>query len=265
MRSLWKGAISFGLVHIPIRLAAATEDRDFHFRQLHAADHTPIRYQKRCPACGQEVEAEEIVRGFEYAPGEFVVVTDEDLEKLPLPTRKTVEILDFVRVDEVDPIYFHRAYFMEPTEGGARPYALLRKTLADTERAGLCRVALRAKESLGLVRLYRNALLLEILHYPDEIRPLSQVEGLDALPAPEERELAIARQLVESLAEPFDPERYSDRYRDALRELIERKVAGREIVEPAPVAEEAPRDLMAALQESVRRAEERRALAARPG
>ncbi|MBX5476333.1 MAG: Ku protein [Clostridia bacterium] len=264
MRSIWNGALSFGLVHIPVRLYAATEDRDVHFRQLHRADHTPIQYRRHCPACGQDVSAEEIVRGYEYLPGQFVVVDDEDLEKLPLPTSKTVEILDFVRVEEVDPIYFDRSYFLAPAEGGARPFALLRATMGRSGRAGLCRIALRAKERLGLVRLYGDdALVLETLHYPDEIRQPAGLEDLRQLPAPSERELAIAEQLVQSLSVPFQPERYHDRYREALRDLIERKVAGQEIVEPAPVEERVPRDLLAALEESVRRVEAQRALAGR--
>ncbi|MBE3589697.1 MAG: Ku protein [Firmicutes bacterium] len=266
MRSIWNGALSFGLVHIPVRLFSATEDRDVHFRQLHRADHTPIQYRRHCPACGQDVGPEDIVRGYEYLPGQFVVLEDEDLEQLPLPTQKTMEILDFVRVEEVDPIYFERSYFIAPAEGGARPFALLRAAMERTGRAGLCRVALRAKERLGLVRLYQGrALVLETLHYPDEIRQPEGLEELERLPAPSERELVIAEQLVQSLAVPFQPERYRDRYREALQELIERKVAGQELVAPARAEETVPMDLLAALEESVRRVEAQRALAGRTG
>ncbi|MBX6349923.1 MAG: Ku protein [Clostridia bacterium] len=265
MRVLWKGAVSFGLVHIPIRLGPATVDRAVRFRQLHARDHTPIRYRKECPACGETVGDDEIVRGFEFSPGEFVVVRDEDLERLPLPTRRTIEVLDFVRQDEVDPIYYERPYRLEPAEGGERPYALLVRTLERTGKVGLSRLALRQRERLGLLRVYRGFLLLETLHRPEDLLAAEAGEARAQLPEPDPRELEVAEELVSRLSVPFDPSRYRDRYQAALRELVEQKVSGREIVLPAPVEEAPPQDLLAALRESVRRIEEGRALAGRTG
>jgi DNA end-binding protein Ku len=259
LRSLWKGAISFGLVHIPCRLYPATVDRDVHFRQLHAACHTPIAYRKVCPHCGTEVGPAEIARGYEVAPGEFVLLRDEELAELPLATAHTVQILDFVDLASVDPLYFERAYYVGPADGGARPYALLRAVLRRTGRAAVAQVALRAKESLALVRVVGQCLVLELMRYPDEIRDWHEVEDLPGELPLGERELEVATHLVERLSGPWEPARYRDTYRDALHGLISAKAAGERVRAQEP---EAPAgryaDLLAALEESVRQAERRR-------
>lgn len=274
MRSLWKGVVSFGLVNIPVRLYTATESRDVRFHMLHRACHTPIRYRRYCPTCAREVEMDEIARGYEYARGRYVIVEDEDLAALPLRTDKAVEILDFVRLDEIDPIYFEKTYFLEPAEGGAKAYALLRRALAETGRVALAKVALRAKESLAAIRVYRGAgtvqpapgeiLVMETMFFPDEIRSYAELEGAYRAVEVSERELAVAVHLVESLSASFAPERYRDEYREALLAVIEEKAEGEEVV--APPAPEPARvvDLLEALEESLRLARQRRRQAAPP-
>lgn len=261
MRSLWKGAVSFGLVHIPCRLYPATFDRDLHFRQLHRECGTPIEYHKVCPRCGRRLEQGEVVRGAEVAPEEFVLLQDEDLAELPLATTHTVEILDFVDLASVDPLFFERPYLVGPAEGGARPYALLRAVLRRTGRAAVAKVAIRAKESLSLVRVVGGCLVLELMRYPDEIRDWRDVDGLPGdVPLPE-RELEVATLLVERLTGPWQPEKYHDQYRVALDALIERKAAGDRVVVAAVEDRPAGRyaDLLAALEASVAAAEAQRA------
>lgn len=255
MRSLWKGAISFGLVHIPVRLLAATEDHDIHFRQLHSACHAPLEYRKVCPACAREVAGEEIERGYEVRPGEFVILGDDDLSDLPLPTAHTVAIADFVRLADVDPLFFARSYYLAPQEGGARPYALLREVLRTSGRAAVATVAIRSKESLALVRVVEGILVLELMHSPGEIRDWHQVEGVPSEMELGERELAVASDLVDRLSGPWTPERYPDRYREALLA----RIGARTVTRAAPESTAAPAapygDLLAALEASVRQVE----------
>lgn len=272
MRSLWKGALSFGLVNIPVKLYAATESRDVHFHLLHRACHTPIRYRRFCPNCDREVQGEEIARGYELANGDHVLIEDEDLAALPLPSGRAVEILDFVRLAEIDPIYFEKTYYLEPADGGAKAYGLLREVMRRSGRVALAKVALRHKESLACVRVFGGAdgegeggragvLVLETMFYPDEVRSFAQLESSSRPADLAERELAMAEHLVESLSVAFDPGRYRDAYREALLRVIEEKARGREAV--APEVREPARviDLVAALEESIRRAEARRGAA----
>lgn len=178
MRSIWKGVISFGLVNIPVRLYRAVEERSVHFRQLHGRCGTPIRYRRWCPRCDVEVPVGDIVRGYEYSPDQFVLIDDVDLANLPLPTAKAVEILDFVRAGEIDPIYFERTYYLEPVDGGTKAYGLLRQAMDLRGCVAVAKVALRNKETLACLRTYRSRVLaLVAMAYPDEIRPI------EALPA----------------------------------------------------------------------------------
>lgn len=258
MRSIWKGSISFGLVHIPVRLYAATEDRRVQFHLLHRRCGTRVRYRRWCEHCRLELENEDIARAYPWAPDEYVIVEEDDLEQLPLPTAKTVAIHSFVRLDHIDPIYFDRTYFLEPVDGGGRAYALLREAMRQTGRAAVARVALRNKESLACVRVYGDqALALETMHRPDEIRSPEILPGLagDQPPA-DPRELALAVDLVDRLTGPFAPEEYRDEYREALLALIEARVRGRQItVPPAPPAAPVV-DLMEALRASLQQAEQ---------
>jgi len=261
MRSLWKGAISFGLVHIPCRLYPATEDHDLHFRQLHRACHAPIEYHKVCPQCGDRLAADDIVRGVEVAPGEFVLIEDADLEEMPLATTHTVEIEGFVDLGAVDPLFFEKPYLVGPADGGARPYALLRAVLLRTQRAAVAKVAIRTKESLALLRVVGDCLVLELMRYPDEIRDWHDVDGLPGEVALPERELDVATLLVERLTGPWRPDQYQDNYRGALQTLIERRALGERVsAAPGPDrAETRHADLLAALEASVAAATAQRA------
>lgn len=264
MRSLWKGAVTFGLVHIPVKLYPATEDHDVHFRQLHRSCRTPVRYRRWCPTCDREAPPEEIVKGYEWAPGEFVDLEVDDLERLPLATARTVEILDFVHLEEIDPLYFERGYYLGPADGASRAYTLLRTVLAESSLAAVARVALRAKESLALLRAMAPALALETLHHPDELRPPADVDGTGQAAPPSERELEMARDLVRRLTSNWEPARYPDRYREALQQLLAERAAGGRVAVAAPgvAADDRFADLLSALEGSVRLAEERRRAAA---
>lgn len=256
VRSLWKGSISFGLVHIPVRLYAATEDRRVTFHLLHRRCGTRVRYLRWCPHCRAELGEDDVVRAYEYAPDQYVVLTDEDLAGLPLPTLRTVEILDFVSLDAIDPVYFERSFYLEPADGGARAYALLREALRRTRRVAVGRVALRQKEALACVRVFGGGaeapgvLLLATMHYPDEVRSPAALAGLREPVSVAPRELELAVELVERLSAPFDPARYRDRYREALWQRIEAKVRGREVTVP-PQPEVPVADLLAALRASL--------------
>lgn len=263
---MWKGAISFGLVHIPCRLYAATEDRDVHFRQLHRACLTPLAYRRTCPRCDQVVQAADVVRGYEVTPGRFALVEDDELEGTGRAPAHLVAIMDFVHLSDVDPLYFERSYYAGPAEDGARPYALLRAALAQTGRAAVATIALRAHERLALLRVAGDCLVVETMRYPDEIRDARAVDGLPADQPVPPRELAVATDLVERLAVPWTPARYTDARRAALQALIAAKVPvaadpeARSAQEPARYA-----DLLAALEASVRAAEARRGSDHRPG
>lgn len=258
MRSIWKGSISFGLVHIPVRLFAATENRMVQFNLLHRRCGTRVRYRRWCDHCNVELAQEDIARAYQWAPDQYVVVEEADLENLPLPTAKTVAIQSFVRLDSIDPIYFDRTYYLEPVEGGGRAYGLLREAMRQTGRAAVAKVALRNKESLACVRVYDDrALALETMHRPDEIRATGILPGLEGADAPADpRELALAVDLIDRLTGPFEPDQYRDEYREALLALIEARVRGQQITVP-PARPEAPViDLMEALRASLQQAEQ---------
>jgi DNA end-binding protein Ku len=252
MRSIWKGAISFGLVSIPVKLYSATEERDVSFHQVHREDGGRIRYKRVCQVCGEEVQYADIAKGFELPSGEVVVLTDEDFADLPLSTSRAIDVLEFVPLDQVDPIYFAKSYYLEPDASGAKPYVLLRQALEDSGRVALVKVALRQRESLATLRVRDGVFVLEMMLWPDEIREPSfgfLDEDIDVRP----QELQMAQSLIETMAGDFVPEQYSDNYREALQALIDAKVAGREVVAPAEPATDTGTvvDLMAALRASV--------------
>ena len=252
MHTMWKGSISFGLVNIPVKMFSATEDKDIRFRYLHKECGTPVKYIKTCPSCDREVQTEEIVKGYEYEKGRFVLITDDDLESIVPETRKAIEILDFVSLEEIDPIYFDKTYFLSPYETGDKPYTLLREAMNKTGKIAIAKITIRSKESLAAVRLYGDCIVMETIFYPDEVRAVDQVPGLPKNMEVNDSELNMAVQLIENLATSFDPTKYSDQYRVKLTELIHAKIEGEEIQE----APETPRlgkvvDLMAALQASI--------------
>ncbi|MEK3819871.1 Ku protein [Cytobacillus sp. FSL W8-0315] len=253
MHTMWKGSISFGLVNIPIKLHSATEDKDIKLRNLHKECHTPIKYEKTCPVCEVEIKNEDIVKAYEYTKGKFVVLEDEDLEKLKQENEdKAVEIVDFVKIQEIDPIYYNRTYYMSPGDGGGKAYSLLRKALETSEKVGLAKIIIRSKEQLAVVRVYENTLVMETIHYPDEVRKAADVPNVPAEDKVTDKEIDTAIMLIDQLTTEFKPEKYNDDYRTALLELIEAKRTGKDIVTPVekePAANVT--DLMAALQASI--------------
>jgi DNA end-binding protein Ku len=248
-RAIWSGTISFGLVSIPVRLYTATESHDVHFHLLHKSDGVRLQNIRWCPKHEKAVPWDEVVRGFEYAKGQYVPVTDEDLDHLPVKTVHTVDISDFVKLEEVDPIYYDKAYYLAPEETGAKAFVLLRQALEQTGRAAVAKVALRDKESLCLVRPYEDVLTLETMLYANEIRSTKDiaVDGADVSP----KEIQMAISLIENLSDSFDPQRYHDEYQAALKKLIDAKVAGAPL--PAAPSERGEKivDLMEALRASV--------------
>jgi DNA end-binding protein Ku len=259
-RAIWKGAVSFGLVAIPVKLYTATEDKDVSFHLLHKKDHARIKQQRYCPEDDAVVEWNDVVRGYEIAPDQYVVMEPEDFEKVPVDTTHTIEITDFVPNEQIDPIYYQKTYYLEPERTGGKPFALLREVLKDSKLIALAKVTLRQKEQLCTLRLYENTIALETMFYADEIR---SAEGLDIpeMDKVSDRELKMAKSLVDMLTGDFEPEKYQDNYRDALLELIERKAEGEEIKRPAPVAGKVT-DLMEALRKSIDSAKRDRGRAA---
>jgi len=252
MRSIWKGAISFGLVTIPIKLYTATEERDVSFHQVHREDGGRIRYKRTCSVDGEEVAYADIAKGYELPSGETVILTDEDFADLPLTTSRSVDVLEFVPLEQVDPIYFAKSYYVEPDKTAAKPYVLLREALEQSGKVALVKVAIRSREALATLRVRDGVLVLETMVWPDEVRT-PDFGFLDDDIEVRPQELAMAESLIESMAGDFDPAQYSDDYREALQAVISAKIEGHQVVTPE---EERPApsgvvDLMAALRASV--------------
>jgi DNA end-binding protein Ku len=265
MRSIWKGAISFGLVSIPVKLYSATEEKDVSFHQVHRDDGGRIRYKRVCQVDGEEVPYSDIAKGYELPSGEVVVLTDEDFADLPLTTSRAIDVLEFVPLDQVDPMYFAKSYYLEPDGQGAKPYVLLREALENSGRVALVKVALRSRESLATLRVRDGVFVLEMMLWPDEIRT-PDFAFLDEDIDVRQQELKMAESLIESLSGDFEPEQYADNYREALQALIDAKVEGREVVQPTEPATDAGTvvDLMAALRASVEAAKQGRSEASAP-
>lgn len=260
MRTLWRGHVSFGLVTIPVRLYTATEHRDLKFSFLHSECKTPVRYKKYCPTCDRDVAMEEIVRGYEYEQGQYVVMREEDFEQVPVASTRSIDIVDFVNLADIDPIYFDKTYFLEPGEGGAKAYALLRQAMAASGRIALAKVAIRSKETLAALRVYRGeVLVMETMFWPDEIRGYDELSGYAEPQRLHEREVQMAELLIGNLATEFEPTKYRDEYRQALMETIRARIEGNEVYRAATPQPERVVDLMEALRASVQLAEQRRA------
>jgi DNA end-binding protein Ku len=265
MHTVWKGAISFGLVNIPIKMFTATENKDIKFRFLHKTCNTPLNYKKMCPNCNMEVKEEDIVRGYEYEPGHFVVLNDADLETVQKqPGVRNIEILDFVNLSEIDPVYFDKTYYLSPQDTGGKAYNLLRQAMNDTGRIAIARVTIRSKQTLAALRVYKNALVMETLFYAAEVRPTAQIPGLPEKTDTDAKELDIAVKLIDNLTAAFEPEKYTDEYSTALTALIQKKIEGKEV----QVAPQAPKqnviDLMEALKASLQESK-KKAPAAKTG
>lgn len=263
-RSLWKGAISFGLITIPVKLYGATEEKDISFKQVHPADGGRIKYKRVCEKCGQEVPYSEIAKGYEAPDGRIAILEKSDLDELPLSTTRSVDVVQFVDESEVDPTYFERTYVLEAEGPGAKPYVLLRDALRKTGKSALVKLALRNRESLALVRPKDEVLLMHTMLWPDEVRdnsfaaPSQEVTATDA-------EVGMAEMFITQMEGEFDPSQYTDSYREALEQVVQAKLSG----VAAPETAEQPTsgggevvDLVAALKASVEAARAKRAAAA---
>jgi DNA end-binding protein Ku len=259
MRAIWKGTVSFGLVSIGVRLYSATEEKTIRFHQVHRDDGGRIRYQRVCSVCGQQIEYDDIAKGYDLGAGELVVLTDEDFEDLPLSTSRAIDVLEFVPAEQIDPIMLNKAYYLEPDSAATKPYVLLRDALADSDRVAVVKVALRQREQLATLRVHEGVLVLNTMLWPDEVREPDFAfleEDVDT----RRSELAMASSLIDSMSGDFDPAAFTDNYREALQEVIDAKVEGRQMEAPAePTEAPAAIDLMAALRASVERAQAARA------
>lgn len=251
--AIWNGSIGFGLVNVPVKLVTATKSRDISFHQLDADSGSRIRYRKFAEGSGQEVGNDKIVKGYELEPGAYVVVQNEELRALAPKASRTIEIEDFVDLDEIDPIYFESPYYLVPDPNAIKPYALLVRAMEELRKVAIGRIVMRSKERLVAIRPIRGVLCAETMRYADEV-----LDPAELLVAPDDvaiadRELAMASQLIESLTVPFDAGKYHDGYREQLRALIDKKAAGEEIVTSGPVDEPSGQvlDLMAALEASL--------------
>jgi DNA end-binding protein Ku len=255
-RSMWKGAISFGLVTIPVSVFPATEEKSLKFNQLHDEDMGRIRYKRVCSVDGEEVDYEHIVKGYETEKDRYVVITDEDLDAVPVESSRAIDIRQFVELDEIDPILFKKSYYLVPEETGAKAYALLRKALSEENKVGIAKVSFRDKEHLAALRFKEDVFVLETMYWPDEIRA-AEFDTLDAEEKVRANEVDMAKTLIQNLTEPWKPEAYKDEYREALMDIVERKAAGQPIEVPAAAAPARVVDLMDALKASVEAAKQK--------
>lgn len=265
-RSMWKGVVSFGMVSIPIRLYNATESSArVSFRQLCPDHRSPISYKRWCPEGDHEVQYSEILRGYEISKDRYVIVDNKDLDNLPLPTAHAIDISEFVPVEDIEPgLYFDGAYYVEPEELGRKPYHLLREALRATNKMALAKIALRDKEHLAALHSNGKGIILNTLHWPDEIRSTEGLRGLEDEVKINPKELEMAKALVESLADTFDPTRYKDEYREAVMKVVQAKMEG-EVIEAPEVPQPAKvMDLMEALRQSVAQAKKQRAAREKP-
>lgn len=259
MRPLWKGAITFGLIFVPVKLFAATEKKDIKFNYLHEKCSTPVRYKRYCPYCETEVQMEDIVRGYEYEKGRYIIMSDEELDMKTGDKNRNVEILDFVDLSQIDPVYYDRSYYFGPGEGGQKVYELLRRSMEQTKRAAIARITLRSRESMAVIRPAEKALIMETMFYADEVRPATRIEGAGGAANLHDTEIEMAVNLINSLSMEFKPEKYTSDYREELHERIQAKIAGEAVVEK-PVIQETGNvvDLMTALKASIDLAKEQR-------
>ncbi len=251
MRPLWNGTLAFGLVVIPVRLYAATERKAPSFNMLHKICGTPIKYLKWCSTCNKEVEPDQIAKAYQYSKGEYVTITDDEMESIPGSEAHSIEIMDFVNLTEVDPVYYEKSYFLEPREGAEKAYALLLSSMSQEGKVAVARVSIRAKETLAMVRVFRDRfIMLETMYWADEVRAGEELKtasdaGLD------ERERTMATTLISALSAPFEPAKYENRQRRAMTDMIQSKIQGRQIVRQPAKAGGQVIDLMEALRKSL--------------
>ena len=258
MRAIWKGAVSFGLVSVPVKLYSATESKDISFRQVHAQDGGRIKYQRVCSIDGEEVPYSDIAKGYETEDGEMVIINDSDMEDLPVSSSREIAVEKFVPSEQIDPMLFEKSYYLEPEKTGAKPYALLRQALLDSDRMALVTVALRNRTSLAVLRVRDDVIVLQTMMWPDEVRQpdFGSVDTSDAKPA----EVKMANMLVETLAGDFEPDEFEDDYRTAIEEMVRAKIEGGEVKRTPQSTKTSGEvvDLLAALQKSVNAAKSAR-------
>ena len=254
MRAIWKGSISFGLVNIPIALYPATRWEELQFRLLRASDHSPVNYKRVAEKDGKEVPWKQIVKGYEYENRKFVVLNEKDFQRVDLDATQTVDIQDFVELEEIDPMYFYKPYYLEPQKGGDKAYVLLHEALADGKKVGIAKVVIKTRQYLAGVKALNGALVLELMHFADELSDSKKLQVPKKIEIGK-RERGMAQALVESMSAKWDPEKYHDDYRKALMEVIEEKVeSGGKEIEEKPKAKKEPTkviDLVAVLQQSL--------------
>jgi DNA end-binding protein Ku len=252
MRAIWKGAVSFGLVSVPVKLYSATESHDISFRQVHAKDGGRIKYQRVCSVDGEEVAYSDIAKGYETEDGEMVILDDDDLAELPASSSREISVEKFVPRDQIDPMLFEKSYYLEPEKVGAKPYALLRDALADADRVAVVTVSLRTRMTTAVLRVRDDVIVMQTMMWPDEIRE-PDFAGLSDVEEPKPQELQMAKLLIETLAGDYNPDEFEDDYAEAVHALVKAKLEGGEVKKapeaPAPSGEVV--DLLAALQKSV--------------
>ena len=258
MRAIWKGSISFGLVNIPIALYPATRKEELKFRLLRKTDLSPVNYKRVAEKVGREVPWDQIVKGYEYEKGKYVVLKDEDFQRVDLEATQTVDIQDFVDLDEIDPMFFYKPYYLEPQKGGDKAYALLRDSLKDNNKVGIAKVVIKTRQYLAGVKPEDGALVLELMHFADELADPSKLHVPTKVEAGK-REITMAKALIDSMSSKWNPEKYRDDYREALMEVIEEKVeAGGKEIETKPKKAPKPTkviDLVEVLQQSLAEAQ----------
>lgn len=248
-KAIWSGVVSFGMVNIPVKLFSATRPKDITFNLLHARDGARIEQKRWCPVEDVEVPWDEVVRGYQYAKGRYVMLTDQDFEQLPLPSKHSIDLTAFVAAEEIDPVFYEKSYYLAPDERGEKAYALLLEAMEEKGLVAIGTITLRKKEQLCAIRAHDGTVMLETLYYPDEV-VLEREVDLSKVKL-SERERDMARALIEVLRKPFEPEAYHDRYREALAQLIESKLEGKEVVAAPPRREARVIDLAEALARSV--------------
>jgi DNA end-binding protein Ku len=256
-RSIWNGVVSFGMVSIPVRLHPATTSKDISFNELHSVCKSRLKRQRFCPHCDRAVEADEVIKGYEYSKGQYVEMSEEDFEQLPIPSKHTIDVATFVKGEQIDPVYYDSSYVLEPDEAGKKPFALFMHALSEKGMTAVARITIRKKEQLCALRPFGGNLMLETLFYEDELRVDTTRELPDVKLTDQEQKMASA--LVDLLTGDFDAKEYNDTYREALMGIISQKLEGKEVV-TAPAAPEAKvTDLMEALRASVEAAKKRKA------
>lgn len=248
MHTLWKGSISFGLVNVPVKMHAATESQEFKFNFLHKECQNRIRSIKKCPICDLEVDTADLVKGYEYEKDHFVVLNEEDLASLEQPLSRSIDILDFINLKEIDPIYYQKSYYLSPEETSQKAYRLLCQAMEESGKVALARITMRSKQHLACLRVFEQGLVMETMHYPKEIRHMDLVWDRVVLT---EAEMTMARQLIDNLARPFEPEKYRDELHEQMAQLIESRVAGETFKVEAPTKGRKVVDLMEALRASI--------------